>query len=92
MNSSIERNSIRLYRYKMKTLVKEQAKRLLEQLPDDATWEDLQYAIYVYQAVEAGTEDIAAGRFQTSEEVRMRFTLPPSSPPLSARTTRETPL
>ena len=60
----------------MKTLVKEQAKRLLEQLPDDATWEDLQYAIYVHQAVEAGAEDIAAGRFYTSEEVRQRFKLP----------------
>ena len=53
MNSSIERNSIRLYRYKMKTLVKEQVKRLLEQLPDDATWEDLQYAILIHQTVEA---------------------------------------
>ena len=61
----------------MKTLIKEQAKQLLEQLPDDATWEDLQYAIYVHQAVEAGAKNIAAGRFQTSEEVRMRFTLPP---------------
>ena len=61
----------------MKTLVKEQAKRLLEQLPDDATWEDLQYAIYVHQAVEAGTEDIVAGRLHTLEEVRQRFKLPP---------------
>ena len=60
----------------MKTLVKEQAKRLLERLPDDATWEDLQYAIYLHQAVEAGAEDIVAGRFHTLEEVRQRFKLP----------------
>ena len=77
MNSSIERNSIRLYRYKMKTLVKEQVKRLLEQLPDDATWEDLQYAILIHQTVEAGAKVIVGGRFQTSEEVRERFKLSP---------------
>ena len=77
LNSSIERNSIRLYRYKMKTLVKEQVKRLLEQLPDDATWEDLQYAILIHQTVEAGAKVIVAGRFQTSEEVRERFKLSP---------------
>ncbi len=61
----------------MKTLIREQAQRLLEQLPDDATWEDLQYAIYVHQAVEAGQADIDAGRHFTSQEVRQRFGLPP---------------
>ena len=60
----------------MNTLVREQAHKLLEQLPDDATWEDLQYAIYVHQAVEAGQADIIAGRHFTSEEVRLRFKLP----------------
>jgi hypothetical protein len=27
--------------------VKEQARRLVESLPDDATWDDLMYAIHV---------------------------------------------
>jgi hypothetical protein len=65
------------YPVPMTTHVKEQAQRLLEQLPDDATWEDLQYAIYVHQAVEAGQADIEAGRVYTSEEVRQKFKLPP---------------
>jgi hypothetical protein len=60
----------------MKTLVREQAQQLLLQLPDDATWEDLQYTIYVHQAVEAGDSDIKAGRFYTSDQVRQRFGLP----------------
>ena len=77
MNSSIETNTICLYRYTMKTLIKEQAKQLLEQLPDDATWEDLKYAIFIHQTVETGAKNIAAGQFQTSEEVRGRFKLPP---------------
>ena len=34
--------------------VKEEARRLVERLPDEATWEDLQYEIYFRQAVEAG--------------------------------------
>jgi predicted transcriptional regulator len=60
----------------MNSPVKEQAQRLLETLPEDATWEDLQYAIYIHQAVEAGQADIDAGRVYTSEEVRQKFKLP----------------
>jgi predicted transcriptional regulator len=59
----------------MKTWVKTQAVRLIEQLPEDATWEDLQYAIYVQQAIEAGLEDVKAGRVYTTEEVRKRLGL-----------------
>lgn len=42
--------------------VKEEARRLVEGLPEDATWEDLQYAIYVRQAIEAGLKDSREGR------------------------------
>jgi predicted transcriptional regulator len=59
----------------MKTLVKTEAVRLIEQLPDDATWEDLQYVIYVQQAIDLGIEDIEAGRVYTTEEVRKRLGL-----------------
>jgi len=34
--------------------IKKQAYRLLDTLPDSATWEDLMYRIYVRQAIEAG--------------------------------------
>jgi hypothetical protein len=61
----------------MKSQVKEQARKLLEHLPEDATWQDLQYAIHVYQATEAGQADISAGRVYSSEAVRQRFELPP---------------
>lgn len=42
--------------------IKEQARRLLENLPDSATWEDLIYQIYVRQTVEAGIRDSDQGR------------------------------
>ena len=55
------------------TTVKDEARRLVEQLADDATWEDLQYEIYVRQAVEAGLADVQAGRTVTNDQARQRF-------------------
>lgn len=55
--------------------VKEEARRLVEQLPEDATWEDLQYQIYFRQAVEAGLEDSRAGRVVPLAEARRQFGL-----------------
>ncbi len=56
--------------------VREAAQRLVEQLPEDATWEDLQYEIYVRQSVEAGLADAREGRVVSVEEVKKRLGLP----------------
>jgi hypothetical protein len=56
--------------------VREEAQRLVEQLPEDATWEDLFYQIYVRQSVEAGLADCRAGRLVSVEEVKKRLGLP----------------
>lgn len=56
--------------------VKEEAERLIEGLPDDATWDDLMQKIYVRQAIEAGLEDSEAGRTMDVKEVRKKFGLP----------------
>jgi predicted transcriptional regulator len=56
--------------------VREQARRLVDQLPDDATWDDLLYQIYVRQSIEAGLADCQAGRLVPVEEVRRRLGLP----------------
>jgi len=55
--------------------VKEEAKRLVENLPEDVTWDDLMYQIYVRQAIEAGLADSDAGRVVDVEEVRKQFGL-----------------
>ena len=57
--------------------MKEEARRLIDKLPDDATWEDLQYEIYFRQAVEAGLKDSQEGRTVPLEEARRRFGLDP---------------
>ncbi len=55
--------------------VKQEAQRLVESLPDEATWEDLMYRIYVRQAIEAGLQDSRTGRTIDVEEVRAKFGL-----------------
>lgn len=55
--------------------VKQEAHRLLNNLPEDATWDDLMYRIYVHQTIEAGLKDSDAGRIVDVKEVRKRFGL-----------------
>ena len=55
--------------------VKQEARDLLEKLPEAATWDDLMYKIYVRQAVEAGLEDSEAGRTIDVKDVRAKFGL-----------------
>ena len=56
--------------------IEDRAHRLLDTLPESATWEDLMYRIYVRQAIEAGTKDSDEGRTVDVKEVRKRFGLP----------------
>ncbi len=48
--------------------VKDEARRLIERLPDDVTWDDVMHEIYVRQAIESGLEDSCAGRLTYIEE------------------------
>ena len=57
------------------TNIKQEAQRLIEKLPEDATWDDLMYQIYVRQAIEAGLADSETGRTLTVQEVRAKFGL-----------------
>lgn len=56
--------------------IKEQAKRLLEGLPDDLTWDDLMHEIYVRQSIDAGLADSDAGKVVEVSDVRKQFGLP----------------
>lgn len=55
--------------------IKKEAYHLLEKLPDNATWDDLMYEIYVRQTIDAGIEDSKAGRTIDVKEVRAKFGL-----------------
>lgn len=60
----------------MSANIKEEARRLVENLPDDSTWEDLMYQIYVRETIESGLADSEAGRVTDVEKVREEFGLP----------------
>ncbi len=55
--------------------IKDEARKLVENLPSDATWEDVHYQIYFRQAVEAGRKDSDENRVVTQVEARRRFGL-----------------
>lgn len=57
----------------MKT-AKDEIRELLENLPDDASLEDIQYHIYVRQKVQKGLEAAREGRTLTHAEVVRRMT------------------
>ena len=52
---------------------KEAAKQLIDHLPDQATWDDIMYELYVKQKIEAGLRAVAAGRTVPHEEVKRRL-------------------
>lgn len=53
--------------------LKDEAHRLVDQLPANASWDDLMYEVYVRQAVEAGLADADAGRVVTHDEALAQF-------------------
>ena len=55
--------------------IKEEAKRLIEKLPENITWDDLMHEIYVRQSIEAGLADSEAKKVTDVAEVRAKFGL-----------------
>jgi predicted transcriptional regulator len=53
--------------------VKEEVRKMLDQLPDDVSFEDVQYHIYVRQKLERGLQDLQEGRVLSQEEMERRM-------------------
>ncbi len=53
--------------------VKDEIRRLIENLPDDATWEDVQYSIYVRERIERGRGEAAGGKILDEDAVERRM-------------------
>jgi predicted transcriptional regulator len=52
---------------------KEAVRRLLDELPDEVTLEDIQYHIYVQQAVQQGLDAANSGELVDQEEIEQRM-------------------
>lgn len=57
----------------MPSTVKQEAERLIHQLPDEATWDDIMYELYVRQKIDEGMKAAEEGRVISHEEVKKRF-------------------
>jgi hypothetical protein len=52
---------------------KEEVRRMLEALPDDASLEDVQYSIYVRERIERGRSEADESRVIEQDEVENRM-------------------
>lgn len=52
---------------------KEEIRRLLDTLPDDATWDDVQYSIYVRERVERGRREADEEKLIPQDEIEVRM-------------------
>ena len=53
--------------------VKEEIHALIDRLPDDATYEDVEYAIYVRREIELGVQEVESGYVLSQEEAEARI-------------------
>lgn len=52
---------------------KEEVRKILDRIPDDASYEDIQYHIYVCQKIERGRKDVEEGCVISQEEMEQRM-------------------
>lgn len=52
---------------------KEEVRRLLDSLPDEVSYEDIQYHIYVQQKIDRGLQASERGDFISDEEIEQRI-------------------
>jgi hypothetical protein len=54
---------------------KDEAQRIIDWMPPNATWDDLMREIYVREAVEPGLSDSKAGRTKDVKDIRAKYGL-----------------
>lgn len=53
--------------------MKEEAEKLIDNLPEQAAWDDLMYKIYVRQKIDKGLRDAEEGKLVSQDEVERLF-------------------
>jgi predicted transcriptional regulator len=49
---------------------KEAARQIIDCMPDEASWDDIMYELYVKEKIEEGLADIEAGRTIPHEQIK----------------------
>ncbi len=52
---------------------KQEVRKILDQLPEEVSFEEIQYHIYVRQKIERGLKDVEEGLVLSQEEVERRM-------------------
>jgi predicted transcriptional regulator len=55
------------------SVVKNEARKLLDNLPDEASWDDVMYEMYVRKKIDEGIKAADAGDLIPHEEIKKRF-------------------
>jgi len=55
------------------SIAKEEAKKLIEKLPEHATWDDIMYELYVKKKLAVALKAAEEGRVLSHEEVKKRL-------------------
>ena len=63
--------------YSQDSDVRTAAREAIESLPENSTWDDVIYRMYVHQKVDAGLADADVGRVVDTEQLRQRLGLKP---------------
>lgn len=58
-----------------KSELRNQTDQIIEKLPEETSWEDLMYRIYVRKKIEKGLADSEAGRLYSTEDIRKELGL-----------------
>lgn len=53
--------------------LKENARKIIDQLPEDATIDDLMYELYINEKIQNGLDALEKGEIVSHEEVKKRF-------------------
>lgn len=56
--------------------IREKVHHLADQLPENATWADVDYALSIVRDIEAGLKDSDAGRVVDTKTLRAQYGLP----------------
>jgi len=56
--------------------IRARALELVRSLDEQSTWDDVMYQIYVRQKIEAGLEDLRAGKTHSHAAIRREFLRP----------------
>lgn len=56
-------------------IIKEEAHKIIDRMPADATWDDLIHEIYLREVIERGLADSKAGRTKDVKDIRAKYGL-----------------